>query len=518
MASVRRGMFLSTAERYGLLVTNFATTIITARLLTPADFGVVVLGMSALSLMDIFRDFGGGTYIVQADEITPRRVQTVFTVSVLMSLPLFCILFFFSSELASFYGSPDLKNYLSVSALCLLLTSFCAPVHALLRRDLAFGKIAILSLSTTVINAGLTITLALLDFRYMSYAWAQLASSAIYFFFCYVWGPKFPIYRFSLGDWRRITSFGIYDSGSYLLTHLADSAPTLAFGRTLGIENLGLYFRAVTVSRMPDRFVLSGFVPVLLPAFSKRAREGGDLKAGFLFSVEHLTVLLWPALLCVALLTRPLVEILVGHQWLATIPMIQVIAASYLLCFMMNLPNPILIAAGAVKDTVVLCALTMPFIVVVQVCASFWGLQAVAWSFLVTNAYVAIVSLLVLRRRVFFGWGELAHALKKSVVVSAMSAIGPMAAVLWAGGVENVSMLDGFVAGCLSAIGWLGGILLTRHPILIELRRTLAAAGRTRPGGWVLARLAAFRQGSRRNTRIKSGSGRNNLSPLPSDE
>ena len=56
MASVRRGIFLSTAERYGLLVTNFATTLITARLLTPSDYGIVVLAMSALSLVDIFRD------------------------------------------------------------------------------------------------------------------------------------------------------------------------------------------------------------------------------------------------------------------------------------------------------------------------------------------------------------------------------------------------------------------------------------------------------------------------------
>lgn len=518
MASVRRGIFLSTAERYGLLVTNFATTLITARLLTPSDFGIVVLGMSALSLVDIFRDFGGCTYIVQTDKITPQRVQTVFTISFLLSLPLFLFLFFFSGELASFYGSEQLKSYLGVSAVCLLLTSFCAPVYSLLRRDLAFGKIAILSLSTTLLNSILTIALALGGFKYMSYAWAQLASSIIYVVFCYVWGPQFPIYRFSLADWRRVMSFGIYDSGAYFLNHLADSAPTLAFGKTLGVENLGLYFRAITVSRLPERFVLSGFVPVLLPAFSKSAREGGDLKAAFLFTIEHLTVLLWPALAIVALLTRPLVEILVGHQWLATIPMIEVIAASFFFCFMMNLPNPLLIAAGAIRDTVLLSLLIVPVTVAIQVGASFLGLQAVAWSFLFTNAYVAIVSLLVLRRRIPFGWHEVGRALKKSAAVTAMSAAAPLAAVISAGGVENVTIPAGLLAGCAAALGWLVGIVVTRHPILGELERALSAGARAVPAAAILRQFTFTKRTSVENAPVvTTARAHENINPSAGD-
>jgi O-antigen/teichoic acid export membrane protein len=517
MATVRRGIFLSTAERYGLLVTNFATTLITARLLTPSDFGVVVLAMSALSLVDIFRDFGGGTYIVQADTITPQRVQTVFTISFLLSLPLFIFLFFFSHVLSSFYGSNELESYLQVSAICLLLTSFCAPVYALLRRDLAFGKIAILSLSTTLLNSVLTIALAIAGFRYMSYAWAQLASSIIYVVFCYVWGPRFPIYRLSFTDWKRITSFGIFDSGSYFLNHLADAAPTLAFGKTLGVENLGLYFRAITVSRLPERFVLSGFVPVLLPAFSKTAREGGDLKAAFLFAIEHLTVLLWPALAIVALLTRPLVEILVGHQWLATIPMIEVIAASYFFCFMMNLPNPILIAAGAVRDTVLISLLIVPVTVAIQVAASFIGLQAVAWSFLITNLYVAVVSLVVLRRRIPFGWGEMAYALRNSAIVTAMCAAAPLATVLSVGGAENVTIPQGLLAGCVAGLAWLIGIYVTRHPIFGEIERALSAIVHRMTRAGIFGLLPNAKPAAVEESRVSAASARRNINPSAGD-
>ena len=178
MSSVRRGLILSSIERYGVLVMGLATTLVTARLLTPADFGIAIIGMAIFGLIDIFRDFGGGTYIVQVDEPTPHRVQTVFTLTLLLALPLFVILFFFSHVIASFYGTPGLQSYLHVSAWCLLLSSFSSPAYALLSRNLQFGKLTILSLTSTTLNSLLTITLALMGFSYMSYAWVSFSRAS----------------------------------------------------------------------------------------------------------------------------------------------------------------------------------------------------------------------------------------------------------------------------------------------------------------------------------------------------
>jgi O-antigen/teichoic acid export membrane protein len=259
-------------------------------------------------------------------------------------------------------------------------------------------------------------------------------------------------------------------------------------------------------------------VPVLLPAFSKKAREGGDLKAAFLFAIEHLTVLLWPALAIVALLTRPLVEILVGHQWLATIPMIEVIAVSYIFCFMMNLPNPLLIAAGAVRDTVLIALLIVPITVAIQVGASFFGLQAVAWSFLATNFYVAVVSLLVLRRRIPFGWGEIVYALRKSAIVTVMSAAVPLATVISVGGVENVTIPEGIFAGCAAGLAWLLGIAVTRHPILGELERLISAGMRTVPATAVLGQFAfAKRSSPEKAPAVGTASVTGNINPSAGD-
>ncbi|MET0408539.1 MAG: lipopolysaccharide biosynthesis protein [Hyphomicrobium sp.] len=491
--SVRKGLIFSSLERYGVLLLGLATTLITARLLTPADFGVAIIGLAVFGLIDIFREFGGATYIIQVDNPTPDRVQTVFTFNVLLALPLFLGLFFFASAIADFYGTPGLKSYLHVSAWCLLLTSFSSPVYALLCRDLQFGRLTTLSLATTVLNFILTITLALLGFSYMSFAWAQLLSSVVYFALCLAWRPKFPIYRLSLAEWRVVASYGMYDSARGMLMHLNDSAPLLAFGKTIGAEAVGIFNRAITVSRLPERTVLAGLAPVLQPAFSKHVREGQNLKRSFLMGVEQVTALLWPALICIALLAKPLITILLGAQWGATVPIAQIVAMASFASFLLTLARPALIAVGAVRDTAIFAVLTVPIVVGIQILASFYGLHAAAWGFLVTNLYAALVALIIVRRRIPFSWNEFAASVSKSAVVTLIVAIPCLLTAWWAGGLNRISIFEGVGAAAIAAGVWLLAIYWVRHPITQEISRAinyfLVRTDRALPSNWRTSKM-----------------------------
>jgi O-antigen/teichoic acid export membrane protein len=475
MSSVRKGLLLSSIERYGVLALSMATTIVTARLMTPTDFGIAILGMSIFGLIDIFRDFGGGNYLIQVDDPTPKRVQTVFTVTLLLALPLFLILIFSADAIGRFYGDPGLSSYLVVISWCYLLASVSSPSYALLCRELRFDRLMVLSLTSSSLNAIVTIGLALMGFKYMSYAWAQFVSSIVYCVLCLAWGPKFPICRFSLKEWRPIAYYGVYDTARGLFTHLGDSAPFLAFGKTLGAETLALYQRAISVSRLPERTVLSGFAPILQPAFSKHAREGRDLGRTFLTSVEHVTVVMWPALIGIALLAHPLVQLLLGSQWTETVTIIQIISLSLLVCFPMYLARPILIALGAVRDTALIAVLTVPVIVLVQIAASFWGLTAVALSLFFTNGYTAIVSLLFLKRHMPLAWRDLFNSVSKSAAVTVVGAVPPLAMVIWANGEDHLSIAQGVSAAALSAAWWLFAVHRVGHPIGIEIGRAFDA-------------------------------------------
>lgn len=478
MTDIRRGLLFSSADRYFVMLVNFATLLVTSRLLTPADFGISVVGLAALGIADIIRDFGGTAYIVQVDRPTPERIQTVFTITFVLTLPLALFFFCTAGWIAEFYGEPGLMNYFHVASACFMIGPFGAPMYALMRRDLAFGRIAFINAVSSSTNGIVTIVLSFLGFRYMSFAWAALAAALSYVAMCLVWGPKFPIYRISLTEWRQVAAYGVYDSARNMLFYLWSAVPSLAFGKTLGTDGLGLYNRASTVSRLPATTLLAGMAPVLLPAFSKRARDGHDLKTSYLSGIEHVTVILWPCLMLVIVLAHPLVLILLGSQWLSSVPVVQVLAFAFLFWFSLNLTNPTLIAAGAVRDTLGLALVTVPPSIAIEVYSSTYGIMTTAISTVFTGIFFVTCSVIAVRRRIPFAWTELVAVLRRSAVVALFSAVGPAILVLSMGGPNNISIIGAVAGTMLSGLGWLAGLAVTRHPMKDELELGLNALGR----------------------------------------
>lgn len=471
---IRRSFAWASADRYFAVVLNFATLMVTARLLTPAEFGIAVLGLSVLGLADSLQDFGGTNYIVQVKNLTPERLQAAFTITFVLTVPLAVILFASAGSIASFYDTPRLKDFLQLTSLCFLLGPFVGPAYAVMRRNFEFSKLAVLNGVSAIVNATLTITLAFLGFSYMSFAWATLAAGIVYCALCWWWGPQCRIYRLTLTDWRDICAYGVYDSLKKLLQYAADAVPLLAFGKTLGTDGVGLYQRAMSISRVPEKTMLAGLGPVLLPTLSQHAREGREMKAGFLNSVEHVTAFFWPALLGIVILANPIVEILLGHQWGQAVPLVQIIAAAFLLQLPASIVNSVQIAAGAIRDTFVLALVTIPPAVALQVFASTYGLEMAAASLLITSPLCGIVSIVMMRWRVPFTWSELWAPVWRSGIVAIFSAIGPAAVAIYAGGTHQVTIAGGVLGFITSPIGWLVGMRLVNHPIFDEVTRAVA--------------------------------------------
>src|SRR5262245_27721672 len=101
--SIRRAFAISTVERYIGFGLNLLTTIITARLMGPAEFGVSVLGASVFSMAAGIHEFGAHSYIIQEKVLTTAKLRTAFTVSLLLTSVLAVLLFAVSDPIAQFY-------------------------------------------------------------------------------------------------------------------------------------------------------------------------------------------------------------------------------------------------------------------------------------------------------------------------------------------------------------------------------------------------------------------------------
>src|SRR5690606_5246146 len=108
---------------------------------------------------------------------SPQQVRSAFTVMAVFTLLMAALLFLSSGSLANIYDDPRLKPYLQVIALSFVVEILAAPTLALLRREMAFGKIAVINILAVMVSVTMTISLATLGFGYMSFAWGWLAET-----------------------------------------------------------------------------------------------------------------------------------------------------------------------------------------------------------------------------------------------------------------------------------------------------------------------------------------------------
>ena len=252
-------------------------------------------------------------------------------------------------------------------------------------------------------------------------------------------------------------------------------APQLILGRILDFTAVGLYSRAINVTQVFDRFVLQVLSPVIMPAIVAHKRAGGDLKRMYLNAVELITVVQWPFLIFFALMAQPIIWIWLGPMWSEIVPLIRMLCIASLSLFAACLTYPVLVAVGRVRDTLVSSLISLPPSLLVIFVASFFGVQAVAASALLTLPFQAIVAIYFVSRHLAMSPADLIRATLKSGIVTACSIAGVLVSMAIIEFSSAGPIVGLFSAGVSAAAGWWLGLVMTKHPLLAQIR--LAASG-----------------------------------------
>jgi O-antigen/teichoic acid export membrane protein len=332
------------------MVVTFATTLVVSRLLTPAEIGVWAIGLATATAILAAREFTSGVFLIQRKDLTREEVQGAFTVMLLMSTVIAAVVALGAPSIAAFYGEPKLVQYLRVAAAAIVLEVIAAPLVALMRRDMAFTALAIFNIAGVAVYSVVTVTLAVLGFSYMSFAWGWAVGAGVASTLAVCVRPDLWVFRPALRHWRGMLEFGAYNGLNVFLYRLYEAIPTMVLGRAVSLDAAGLYNRALLVCQLPDRVVLGGAAPVILPALAAEVRAGRDLGASYVRAVSFITAIQWPALVVLAIVAHPVVLVLLGNQWLGIVPLVQVLALASLFSFTAELNYPVLVSLGKMRD------------------------------------------------------------------------------------------------------------------------------------------------------------------------
>lgn len=115
-------------------------TVIVARLLTPADFGVFAMALLVTNLFDYMKDLGVGLALVQRPGNWNRFAPTGLTLTVITGVGVGAILAAIAPLGAATLHQPSLTPLIQVLAIGLVISALGVFPDARLRRDLEFRR------------------------------------------------------------------------------------------------------------------------------------------------------------------------------------------------------------------------------------------------------------------------------------------------------------------------------------------------------------------------------------------
>ena len=324
--SLLHGLAWTGAAKWCSQALSWASTLIVARLLTPADYGLVGMAGIYLGLVTLLAEFGLGTVVVTGRELRPEQVGQLNGLSLLLGLASFLASCAMAIPLGRFFRAPQLPLVVAALSTTFVLSSLKTVPLALLQRDFRFKALALVDTSQTLVLAVSMIGFALAGFRYWTLVLGGLLGALI------STGAILKL-RHPAFAWPRFRSLkpAMALSSRLIITRLSwyaySNADFLVAGRVLGKAALGFYDFGWTLANVPVEKVTALVTQVTPAFFSAVQTELPGMRRYLLRLTEGIAFVTFPVSLGLVLVAKDFVLLTLGSKWEGTVAPLQLLGA-----------------------------------------------------------------------------------------------------------------------------------------------------------------------------------------------
>lgn len=329
-SSVITSLIWKFLERIGTQGVQFVVAIVLARLLAPADFGLIALVTVFIAIANVFVQSGLNTALIQKKNADNLDFSTVFYASLAIAALLYGVLFVCAPLIADFYnGQTKLIPVVRVLGLMLLLGAVSSVQEAYVARNMMFKKLFYRSVGAIIPSGIFGVMLAYMGFGIWALVGQQLMNSSlmcIIMLFTVKWRPQFV---FSFARFKGLFSFGWKLLCSALLDTVYRNIRDLVIGKLFTPADLGFYNRGDQFPKIIIGNINASIQSVLLPSLSTVQDDRPRLKSLARRSIKTSAFLILPMMAGLAAVAKPLTLVLLGEKWLPAVPFIQICCFSY---------------------------------------------------------------------------------------------------------------------------------------------------------------------------------------------
>jgi O-antigen/teichoic acid export membrane protein len=379
-ATVRGGAYTLLAQGTKFVLSLGATAVL-ARLLTPADYGLVAMVAALMAFAAIFKDLGLAMATVQQAEITHSQVSSLFWINQVIGLLLGILVAGCAPLAAWFYEDPRLRDVTLILAITFILGGLTIQHQALLRRQMRFRALAAIDVAALVVGTAVAVLLALGGAGYWALVWRQvtvaIVAAAGVWLLC-GWRPG-ALHR-RTGS-KAMLAFGGHLTLSNGLNYFARNMDRILLGRRWGDQELGLYTKAFQLLLLPIQQVNAPVSSVAIPALSRIKDDPARYRRYYCSAMNLIGHLTTPLIVIMAVLSDEIVAIVLGRQWHGASGIFRVLAIAAIGRPMADANSWIYISLGRGRRMLYWGALSAPLFVLAFVIGVRWGAVGVAMGY-----------------------------------------------------------------------------------------------------------------------------------------
>ena len=317
--SIRGGTAIGLGQgmRFAL---NFLLQVAMARLLDPAQYGLVAMIAPVLGFVQVFSDLGLLQAVVQKTHVTQQQLSSIFWITTAFSGGLTLVMSLIAPVLALVYRDDRITSPTIVLGLLIAVTGVAQLHRALLTRRLEFVKLALVDFLSIAFGGISGVIAAWFGLGYWALVVNQITNSTTSTVLCWIfarWVPSRPAIAEGVLPMLR---FGGHVTGARVAGYLNTTIDNMMIGVVLGEVALGLYDRAWKLAVQPLNQLTAPVNGVAIPVLSRLQHSAERYRNAYVKMVQLLILLSAPGLLFAILMARPLVLTVFGAKWEDIIP------------------------------------------------------------------------------------------------------------------------------------------------------------------------------------------------------
>lgn len=317
------GVKWSFAETILAQFLRLAIGIVLARLLTPADYGLISIAVIFFTISDVFITSGLGQAFIQKKDANETDAHTIFSSNFLVSVLFYLLLWFGSPWIASFFDQPELTLLIRVMAVIVIINSFNVIQFAIIRKNLQFKKKTLYSTISYSVSGVTGILCAFNGLGVWSLVIQQVLNKLLLSILLFKASPYTMKFSFSYDAFKPLFAFGSWLLLTNIVMRAFDQLYKFVIGKYYTSDALGLFEKGQQFPKLIYQQLSWTVGTVAFPVYSKLQDDKEEMNNAVNRFLKYSLILNLPLLGILFVVSESFVLVLLTQKWAGIIPFLK---------------------------------------------------------------------------------------------------------------------------------------------------------------------------------------------------